>query len=64
MSVCVAAAASFLTPVASPVNLMMGTAGYKFGDYWKLALPCMIRFFIRASFTCRSSGSSEYSGGC
>ncbi len=40
MSVCVAAAASFLTPVATPVNLMvMGPAGYKFGDYWKLGLP-------------------------
>lgn len=51
MSVCVAAAASFLTPVASPVNLMvMGPAGYQFGDYWKLGLPCMIWFFIMAVF--------------
>ena len=51
MSVCVAAAASFLTPVATPVNLMvMGPAGYKFGDYWKLGLPCMIWFFIMAVF--------------
>ncbi len=51
MSVCVAAAASFLTPVATPVNLMvMGPAGYKFGDYWKLGLPCMIWFFIVAVF--------------
>jgi di/tricarboxylate transporter len=51
MSVCVAAAASFLTPVATPVNLMvMGPAGYKFSDYWKLGLPCMIWFFIMAVF--------------
>ena len=51
MSVCIAAAASFLTPVATPVNLMvMGPAGYKFSDYWKLGLPCMIWFFIMAVF--------------
>jgi len=51
MCVCVAAAASFLTPVATPVNLMvMGPAGYKFSDYWKLGLPCMIWFFIMAVF--------------
>ena len=37
MCVTVAAAASFLTPVATPVNMMvMGPAGYRFGDYWKL----------------------------
>jgi di/tricarboxylate transporter len=51
MSVCVAAAASFLTPVATPVNLMiMGPAGYKFGDYWKLGLACMAWFFVIAVF--------------
>ncbi len=51
MSVCVAAAASFLTPVATPVNLMvMGPAGYRFGDYWKLGLPLMVWFFIIATF--------------
>jgi di/tricarboxylate transporter len=51
MSVCIAAAASFLTPVATPVNLMvMGPAGYKFSDYWKLGLPCMIWFFVMAVF--------------
>jgi di/tricarboxylate transporter len=39
MSVTVAAAAALLTPVATPANLMvMGPAGYKFGDYWKLGL--------------------------
>ena len=51
MSVAVAAAASFLTPVATPVNLMvMGPAGYRFGDYWKLGLPLMIWFFLVATF--------------
>ena len=51
MSVAVAAAASFLTPVATPVNLMvMGPAGYRFGDYWKLGLPLMLWFFLVATF--------------
>ena len=51
MSVCVAAAASFLTPVATPVNLMvMGPGGYRFGDYWKLGLPLMLWFFVAAVF--------------
>jgi di/tricarboxylate transporter len=51
MSVCVAAAASFLTPVATPVNLIvMGPGGYKFGDYWKLGLPMLVWFFIVSVF--------------
>jgi di/tricarboxylate transporter len=51
MSVCVAAAASFLTPVATPVNLMiMGPGGYKFGDYWKIGIVCMAWFFVMAVF--------------
>ncbi len=51
MCVNVAAAASFLTPIATPVNLMvMGPAGYKFGDYWKLGLPLMTLFFLVAVF--------------
>jgi di/tricarboxylate transporter len=49
MSVTVAAAASFLTPVATPVNMMvMGPAGYRFGDYWKLGLPLLILSFAVA----------------
>jgi di/tricarboxylate transporter len=40
MALAVAAAASFLTPVATPANLMvMDAGGYRFGDYWKLGLP-------------------------
>jgi len=51
MSVTVAAAASFLTPVATPVNMMvMGPAGYRFGDYWKLGIVFMALFFAVAVF--------------
>lgn len=51
MTVTIAAAASFLTPVATPTNLMvMAPGGYKFGDYWKLGLPMMIWFFVIAVF--------------
>ena len=47
MSVTVAAAASYLTPVATPVNMMvMGPGGYRFGDYWKLGLP-LLALFVR-----------------
>ena len=45
MCVAVAAAASFLTPVATPANLMiMGPGGYRFADYWKLGLPLLVLF--------------------
>jgi di/tricarboxylate transporter len=51
MSVAVAAAASFLTPVATPANLMiMGPGGYRFGDYWKLGLVLLALFFVVAVF--------------
>ena len=51
MSITVAAAASFLTPVATPANLMvMGPGGYRFGDFWKFGLPCMLWFFVVAVF--------------
>jgi di/tricarboxylate transporter len=51
MSIAVAAAAAFLTPVATPVNLMvMGPGGYHFGDYWKLGLPLLLWFFVVATF--------------
>ena len=49
MCVCVAAAASFLTPVATPANMMvMGPGGYRFGDYWKLGLPLILLFLAVA----------------
>jgi di/tricarboxylate transporter len=47
MAVTVAAAGAFLTPVATPVNLMIKEpGGYHFGDYWKLGLPLLILYFI------------------
>jgi di/tricarboxylate transporter len=50
MTVTVAAAASFLTPVATPANLMvMGPGGYRFGDYWKLGLPLLVLFGVVAT---------------
>ncbi|HEY7604345.1 MAG TPA: SLC13 family permease [Gaiellaceae bacterium] len=51
MAVCVAAAAAFLTPVATPANLMvMDPGGYRFGDYWKLGLPLLALFGVVAVF--------------
>jgi di/tricarboxylate transporter len=51
MAVTVAAAASFLTPVATPANLMvLGPGGYRFGDYWKLGLPLLAMFVLVATF--------------
>ena len=47
MCVTVAAAAAFLTPVATPANLMvMEPGGYRFGDYWKLGLPLLVLFLV------------------
>lgn len=51
MSVTVAAAAAFLTPVATPVNMMvMEPGGYAFGDYWKLGLPLLLLFLAVSVF--------------
>ena len=51
MSLCIAGAASFLTPIATSTNLMvMGPGGYSFSSYWKLGLPLMIWFFVMAVF--------------
>jgi di/tricarboxylate transporter len=45
VAVTVAAAAAFMTPVATPANLMvMEPGGYRFADYWKLGLPLLILF--------------------
>ncbi len=49
MAVTVSAAASFLTPVATPANLMvMGPGGYRFADYWRLGLPLLLLFGVVA----------------
>ncbi len=51
MCVGIACAAAFITPVATPTNLMVMEPGaYKFGDYWKLGLPIMIWFFVVSVF--------------
>ena len=50
-AVAVASAAAFLTPVATPANLMvMGPGGYRFGDYRKLGLPIRALFGVVAVF--------------
>jgi len=51
MAVAVASAAAFLTPVATPANLMvLGPGGYRFGDYWKLGLPMLALFGVVAVY--------------
>jgi len=50
MAVAVSAAASFLTPVATPANTMVfGPGGYRFGDYWKMGLPLVLLFVAVAT---------------
>jgi len=45
MALTVAGAASLLTPIATPANLMvLEPGGYRFGDYWKLGLPLALVF--------------------
>lgn len=51
MSLCIAGAASFMTPIATSTNMMvMGPGGYSFNSYWKLGTPLMIWFFVMAVF--------------
>ncbi len=51
MSLAVTSAAAFITPIATPANLMVqGPGGYRFGDYWKLGLPMLALFFVVAVF--------------
>ena len=40
MAVAIGASAAFLTPIGHQSNLLvMGPAGYRFGDYWRMGLP-------------------------
>jgi di/tricarboxylate transporter len=49
MSLNVVASAALLTPVATPANMMvMGPAGYRFGDYARLGLPLLVWYFVVA----------------
>jgi di/tricarboxylate transporter len=51
MALTVAAAAAFLTPVATPVNLMvMGPGAYRFSEYAKFGLPLLLLFLAVATF--------------
>jgi di/tricarboxylate transporter len=43
MAVAMGASASFLTPFANGVSLMVyGPGGYRFGDYWRLGLIVIV----------------------
>ena len=49
MTVAVAGAGSFLTPVATPANMMVQSpGGYRFGDYWRLGLPLLLAWLVIA----------------
>ena len=49
MSVAVATCTSFLTPVATPANMIViGPGGYRFSDYWPLGLCLVVLFGIVA----------------
>ena len=51
MGITIAGAASFLTPIATPGNLMVQEPGaYQFGDYWRIGLPCLLLFGAVAVF--------------
>ncbi len=51
ISVAVASAGAFLTPIATPANMMvLGPGGYRFGDYWRLGLVMLGLFFVAAVF--------------
>ncbi len=47
IAICVAASASFSTPIGYQTNLIVQSIGnYKFSDYWKIGLPLNILAFI------------------
>jgi di/tricarboxylate transporter len=49
MVLAIAGAASFLTPVATPANMMvLDPGGYRFGDYWRLGLPILLAWLVVA----------------
>ncbi|MEV6273582.1 SLC13 family permease [Kribbella sp. NPDC051936] len=49
MVVAVAGAASLLTPISTPGNMMiMSPAGYRFGDYWRLGIVVMAWWLLTA----------------
>jgi di/tricarboxylate transporter len=47
MAVALGTSMAFLTPLGHPVNvLVMGSGGYKFGDYAKVGAPMMALLFV------------------
>ncbi|HIE41746.1 MAG: SLC13 family permease [Nitrospinaceae bacterium] len=49
MAVAVGASCAFLTPIGHQNNtLIMGPAGYRFGDYWRMGLPLEILITVLA----------------
>jgi di/tricarboxylate transporter len=51
MTLAVACAAAYLTPISTPGNLMiMGPGGYRFGDYWRFGLVMLALSFVIAVF--------------
>jgi len=47
MAVALGTSMAFLTPLGHPVNiLVMGTGGYKFGDYFKVGAPMSVLLFL------------------
>ncbi|UJP08987.1 SLC13 family permease [Microbacterium sp. KUDC0406] len=51
LALAVAGSAAFMTPVATPANLMVMEPGqYRFGDYARFGLPFLVMYFVVAVF--------------
>lgn len=49
MLVALAGAASLMTPIATPANMIvLNPGGYRFGDYWRLGIVTMVAWFAVA----------------
>jgi len=55
MAVALGASCDFLTPIGHQNNtLVMGLAGYRFGDFWRLGLPLSIMVVVGAPLILRA----------